>query len=760
MSRRIAFLLLALVNIHIVYSQNAVLRGAVHDDDGRPLEGVHAYIEAQQRGTVTNSRGHYFLGGLEEGQMHVRFSHIGYASEQRRIKLRSGDSVSISVQMTARLLDMGDVTITGTRSHELQRESPFPVSVVGSEQLIRSAPVSVSDALDAEPGIALLRDGVWGTDVSIRGLSRANVVTLVDGARIETATNLAAGLSLVDVTDVDRVEVIRSGASSMYGTGATGGVVNVVTRNGTYSNAFRLSGGFNSSYTSVNNGSGAALTVDASDSRWYLHLHGGMRGAEDARTPDGVLRDSRFHDRSMNLSAGVRPFGTHEMRLRYQRVRAEDVGIPGGAAFPEQASARYPDEDRELLMAEYDSGPLGTRLRGLSLQVFRQIIGRNVELIPNAAVVVRPSADHVMNGLQAQSIWHFGAHRLTVGVDGWQRSYSGIRLREVRATNTVIADLPLPDARFRSLGLYAQDDVSLNAQRLRLTVGGRIDQIHVENDESYDLQYIERDGERNTSPPGRMLRWPAEESDEISWSAHAGLLYHLTDAIDLTANAARSFRAPSLEERFQFIELGGAAYVGDVDLAAEKGTFLDAGIRLRDDDFTLRANAFLRLMGDLVVDARVNDTLYRKSNVGEARLYGAELTGEFRLADGFIGYASAALVRGEDTGAGTDLPQMPPLSGRAGLRLAMLPAVTVDLSADLTADQEHTAPGEIRTPGSMRVNLRLRSDQLRFGSVGFSLSGGVENLFDRAWRRHLSTLRGLIVSEPGRNIYIRMRVLW
>ena len=760
MSRRIAFLLLAFANIHIVYSQDAVLRGDVRDDDGRPLQGVHVYVETQQRGTVTGSRGEFYLAGLEAGEAFVRFSHISHAPVQRRIALGADGPVRLRVRLESRALDMGDVTITGTRTHELQRESPFPVSVVASEQLVRVAPVSIPDALDAQPGVALVRDGVWGTDVNIRGLSRANVVTLVDGARIETATNLAAGLSLIDITDIDRVEVIRSGASSLYGTGATGGVVNVVTRDGTYSDGFHLAGGFNSSYASVNNGSAAALTVDASDSRWYLHLHGGMRSAGDAQTPDGVLRDSRFRDRSMNVSAGVRPFGTHELRLRYQRVRAEDVGIPGGAAFPGQASARYPDEDRELMMAEYDSGPVSARLRDVSLRLFRQTIGRNVELIPNAAVVVRPSADHEMNGLQAQSVWHFGAHHLTAGVDGWQRSYSGIRLREIRATGAVIADLPLPDARFRSVGLFAQNDVSLAAQRLRLTVGGRIDQIHVENDESYDLQYIERGGERNTSPPGRTLRWPAEESDEFSWSAHVGVLYHLTDAIDFTANTARSFRAPSLEERYQFIELGGATYIGDADLAAENGTFLDVGIRLRDDDFTLRANAFMRLMGDLVVDARVSDTLYRKSNVGEARIYGAEFAGEYRIADGFIGYASASLVRGEDTGADTDLPQMPPLSGRAGLRFAMLPAVTFDISADVTADQERTAPGEMRTPGSMRMNLRLRSDQLRFGGVGFSLAGGVENLFDRAWRRHLSTLRGLIVSEPGRNIFLRLRMLW
>ncbi|MBN1449094.1 MAG: TonB-dependent receptor, partial [Bacteroidetes bacterium] len=83
-----------------------------------------------------------------------------------------------------------------------------------------------------------------------------------------------------------------------------------------------------------------------------------------------------------------------------------------------------------------------------------------------------------------------------------------------------------------------------------------------------------------------------------------------------------------------------------------------------------------------------------------------------------------------------------------------------DLSVDYSADQNRVAEAEQRTPGSLRVNVHLRSNQLRVGGAGISLVAGVDNLFDRSWRRHLSTLRGLIISEPGRNVFVRLRVLW
>jgi hemoglobin/transferrin/lactoferrin receptor protein len=591
-------------------------------------------------------------------------------------------------------------------------------------------------------------------------MSRSNVVTLVDGARIETATNHAAGLSMIDVSDIERIEVIRGAASTLYGTGATGGVVNIVTGDGQFGGGFHLHGTLNSSYNSVNDGSAGSLGVEAADEGWFLRMRGTIRAARDARTPDGMLRDSRFHDRSVSASAGVQLNSSHELRARYQLFDAKDVGIPGGASFPEQASARYPDERREMMQAEYRGLQLSDALEQLSLRVTHQRIDRNVELIPNASTVQRPSAEHTMNGALLQGNWSLGAHRLIAGLDAWQREYEGRRLREIKATNTVIADLPLPAARFRSIGAFVQNDWTLPGDRVLLTLGARTDQIRVENDQAYDLLYVETNGVRNEAPANRKIRWTAQESNEISWSAHAGLLLRLLPRMDATLNISRSYRAPSLEERYQYIELGGATYLGDVNLSAEKGSTVDLGLRFHDERFSLRANVFANAMNDMVVDDRRSDTLFVKSNIGEALLYGGELTMELNLIAAWILSVNASYVRGRDTGSETDLPQMPPLSGRFGLRMPVSGICTADLILDAAADQEAVAVGEARTPGYGLVHLHLRSDAIRIAGASVMLYAGVDNLFDRSWRRHLSTLRGLIVSEPGRNVFIRIQLLF
>ncbi|HBG54593.1 MAG TPA: hypothetical protein DDW70_10370, partial [Rikenellaceae bacterium] len=63
-------------------------------------------------------------------------------------------------------------------------------------------------------------DGVWATNINVRGLSEDRLVILIDGNRVETATDLTASLSMVDVNDIEHVEVIKGAQSSLYGTGA------------------------------------------------------------------------------------------------------------------------------------------------------------------------------------------------------------------------------------------------------------------------------------------------------------------------------------------------------------------------------------------------------------------------------------------------------------------------------------------------------------------------------------------------------------
>ncbi len=83
-----------------------------------------------------------------------------------------------------------------------------------------------------------------------------------------------------------------------------------------------------------------------------------------------------------------------------------------------------------------------------------------------------------------------------------------------------------------------------------------------------------------------------------------------------------------------------------------------------------------------------------------------------------------------------------------------------DISSTIFAEQNNTASGEIKTPGYAVFNLSLISKRINLGSVSLRISGGVDNVFDKNYRNHLSTTRGSITTEPGRNFYIKLSTNW
>ena len=244
-------------------------------------------------------------------------------------------------------ISTGEIIVTSVRYNALLKDAPLPMEVVTDDEILKRSYQTVGDALDNKPGISVTKDGIWASDVSIRGLSRANVVMNIDGNRVETANDLAARLSLVDLNDVERIEVIKGGVSSLYGTGAFGGVVNVFTKNGDFSNNFLYGASVLGGYNSVNKSPNTWLSFFASNDKFFAKLSGSIRDAGNTMTPIGELPNSQFKDNNISLNLGVRPVLNHEFRISYQRYRALNVGIPGGGTlFPTSAVVTYPQENR------------------------------------------------------------------------------------------------------------------------------------------------------------------------------------------------------------------------------------------------------------------------------------------------------------------------------------------------------------------------------------------------------------------------------
>lgn len=788
-----------LISVFIITNISlAQIGGVVIDAESKePLSNATVILkgDASKEAAQTNIKGEFYFSSVSKGTYLLTVSYIGYEKSELTIDTKTDRNLTkLNIALKSSPVNTGEIRVTSTRQEKLIKDVPLPIEIVSEETIARIPSNTVPDVLDKKPGLSLVRDGIWATDINIRGLSRYNVVTMIDGNRIETSVDIAARLSMIDVNNIDRIEVIKGGASAIYGTGATGGVLNVITKGGHFNNINFISGNFGGTYNSVNNSPEGNLNLNLGGKFWYLNFSGMARNAENTKTPQGDIPNSQFTDNNISLQAGISPVKNHELKLTFDNYFAKDVGIPGGnPLFPTAAVVRYPSQRMQTYSAEYKINDLIKPLKTISVKYYYEYILRDVENIPNQVTIkpktattpkqrisvlsITPNARHYTNGAELQTEWKIADNNsLIAGIDAWRRSIDSKREKNqkievydtagVNIVNTIyktIGEKPIPDADFLSIGGYAQDEMKFFEDKLKITISGRADNSKTTNSAAMNPVYeIVNGGARNYNPAGQVLLWNDNNVNEWSYSGNVGMLYNLVKDFDITFSFARSYRVPTPEERYQFIDLGSVVRVGNPNLTAEKGLFFDLGTRLWKDKCNLIADIFLNTFTDQVVEMPgtfEGRNALVKMNVGKSRLYGFDMSFMYNFYKTFVGYMDLSYVRGEDTENDVNLPQIPPLNGTIGVRTGILKYINLDLSATLFAEQNKIATGEISTPGYAIFNFYVSSMPINISNLThITINAGIENILDKQYRNHLSTNRGMITSEPGRNFFVKANI--
>ncbi len=780
-------LVIALITLNFSYSQNGVLKGKVFDSKTKlPIGGAVVFVSNNYH--YTTSSGSYEVKIMPAGQQNIKISNIGYSPITENIFITDSEITEKDYFLEPAAIELGEVLISSRRTENYLKNSPYSENLIEKNE-IQSKPVfTLSDILKHEPGINLMRDGVWGTDINLRGLSRQNVVALIDGNRIETATDISARLSMIDMNDIERVEIIKGAASSIYGSGATGGIVNVVTRKPGLYDSFSVSGNLSAGYNLVNTSQFYSGKILSGGKIWSSKISGSFRKAGDINTPAGEIKNSRFKDYSLNGSVNFIPFENQSLKFNYEMFKAEDVGIPGAASlFPSKADVRYPEEKRNLFSVEYHIKNISQLFNKILIKYAYQKILRSVENIPYivqnipasngqpakrvSVLKITPGANHYYNGLHLQTLLTAGNnHSINTGIDYWERKYSGERQKyqkietldaqgnTVNIINKVTGEKPLPDSKFRNIGYFAQDDFRIIPDKLSLAFGLRVDMIDVTGEATKNPLYEITNGVLVTNPANQKIVWDDIAANDISYSSNAGILYALTRNVDITLSLGYSFRSPSLEERFQFIDLGNLVRLGNPFLKSEIGRSADLGIRYYSSNIKILSSIFYNYFSDLVIERHADyegRTALIKDNAGRASLYGFDLSLDYSYGS-LILFSNAAFVKGVDLSGEKNLPEIPPLNGVAGFKYNFIDDYSAEISSELFAAQNDPAPGETDSPGYAVFNFAFTARAINLGSINFILTGGVENIFDRLYRNHLSSARGGIAIEPGRNFFFKI----
>lgn len=717
-------------------------------------------------------------------------------------------------------LKLGEVVVSVLKVDRKIKELPASINIVTSAVYQKRSSLTISNVLNSQPGISMGGDGIWATSINIRGMGESRLVTLIDGNRVETATDLTASMSMIDVNDVERVEVIKGAQSSLYGTGAMGGIVNIITKGGYFADKLYFSGSVISGYASANSLFSGYTSVNTGSQKWYLSLSGTYTNAGDMRTPAGVLPNSQFTTNNFRTSVGVKPFANHLLKVQYQRNRSTNVGIPGGDAFPLTAEATYTNISRDLFAASYEITKISQVFTSLKMSYFNQYIDRDVSLIPNSVVtatlpngntqrteptLMTPTGEHLTNGVQLQGTFKISDNDvLIMGADLWGRKLTTGRQRYITvkvinpAGTTLVTnniergETPIPESRSNNAGLFIQNENYLLDKRLTIITGARVDGVQITNKKGYDVDYLIINGVRNDSPSTQRVTFDAGNERSVSWSANGGLLYKLNSTTDLSLNVARSFRAPSLEERFKYIDLGSYVRLGNPALMPEKGYSADMGVRVWRNNLTLQAGLYVNSITNMIAETPGEFTYtltstsapytlpaFINSNIAKALLYGFDFQLDYNFYRNWTMMLSGAYVRGKNIGADSDgtgtgtgvgtgtgtaagedanLPMMPPLNGALGVRYTSYKLGSVELLLTAAARQDKIATGESETAGYCRLDLAFNTNEFKLGTTRLQLFAGIDNITDTRYTNHLSTNRGDISIEPGRNLFLRIRL--
>lgn len=646
------------------------------------------------------------------------------------------------------------ITITARGNETPAFETPGGVGVVTEEDIFLNQPTGIADAARRIPGVEKSSDSPWGSEINIRGLGRDAVIFLIDGCRVNTATDINARFGLVAPADIERIEVLKGPISALYGTGSTGGVVNVITKKGhvTPEPEHHAEGRF--AWGDNPSGTEAYLNLGGGNSQGWVYASASYRDKDSYTAGDGeMVENSQFMDYQGRINAARQWNDQNVSEVRVLRMEGRDIGIPGkGLSLPEGPQATYPRVGNTLINALHTLSPDSTHWKESTLSVYFDQIERRVLLneFPEGPMSeIRPSADHRTWGSRWQNRLEAADHTLVAGIEGWSWQVNNTERIRNFANGTQGMDSALGDVRQLSAGLYGEDTWQM-APDWTLNAGGRWDYLEAE---SNDLDnWIEPP---TTTTPIALKRQGRTDRDS-AWNAHLGLTWNWRADWTMTLIGASSYRAPDLMERYKYINLGGGVELyGNPDLEPERSYFAEYGLHYSGRPLKWTASVFANFLEDLITEEQVTPTVRRMANVDKAVISGIESDLEYHLFDNVFFYMTATWISGRNTTENDDLAFIPPLHGLVGARLQPAQGITGQAELEWAAEQNQVPDGTSETPAWATINLRL-GYRLIYQGVSNEFLLGVDNLLDQAYCNALSTSRGVDLEEPG----IGFRVVW
>jgi len=610
-------LILVLAGFGFSLSQ-ATLKGRVSDYEGRPLANVKVVVMDSTISTQTGSDGTFSLENLSQEKLHLMFSHPDYIPQNVEVFLEESSSQTIEVTLTPKnpilLTIKEEITVTSEADSIIDVSLPSHRTILPSSVLSEMGTANIAESLDKVPGVAVVGKGGYSMVPAIRGLAEHRILLLVDGVRITSERRIGASASFINLGGIDRIEINRGPYSVFHGSGAVGGIINIITKSPSPYSPFK--GDFHLSYNTARNERAGSASFSGSLGKWGLMFGANGKKADDYSAPSGTIEWSRYSDYDLMFKLN-RQSEKSQFYATMFHSKGTDIGKPSPTAHLKPRW--YPNESNTLFTVGYRHQNIWL-LDNLnaSVYVLRSAMETQKDNLREETLAVKKrnlaKVQGTNFGFKVRGAKAVGrTHTLNFGFDffsrggvndqntEWQYDEDGMVTRQTAETS-------LQDARRSNFGFYIDDKIQVS-NSLSFNVGGRFDVVRTSN--------LDLDGSR------------LSQNDKF-FSAYLGSIFQVTPHLSLLANVGRSFRFPAISELFYTGLTGRGTVFGNPDLTPEKSLNFDIGFRYLHEKLFVSIYGFSNSINDMIQKyAGPGDEEYFYRNLTRGRIIGVE--GEFYI---------------------------------------------------------------------------------------------------------------------------------
>lgn len=544
--KRFSFILVLLLTVALVTVNanvpanppNYIIKGVVMTANGEPLAGASIVVEGTNINCGSNSKGEFSLNVQKDKVYKLRVSYLGYTPRLITVPASGHPPLKIKLQPSETALN--ELVVTGSRYERQLKDVPVITRVISREEIETVNPVDFTTLLEYTlPGIQFYYNTMSQVpEITYQGMDAKAVLFLLDGERISGESGDSnIDYSRFNINDIERIEVVRGAASTLYDSRAIGGVINIITKKSvrpfTASMHTRYAGKKGQSYSAsagVNLHRFSSLTSFGWRKRDSYLVKDEQGKQKEIINPDGSVTKSKTDpvafniygysiiDVSQKLSYNFSDRFTGSARISYYTNKRDKYD-----------NARYYQRYRDLIL----SGKLKWQFadnQNLDLSYIRDnYIKDNVYVDDDERVY-----GNVNSTIRLYYTGMFGKHTLSGGVDLLREN---MKHHFMKDTATV---------HMNQYSFCLQDDWQLT-DKMNVVVGVRGDKGG-----SYRLHFTPK----------------------------VSVLYRPLKTITLRAGYSQGYRIPNLKELYQEFNMGGMGIMmyGNKDLKPEEGTQISASV--------------------------------------------------------------------------------------------------------------------------------------------------------------------------------------